>query len=245
MNLPLEKIPRHIAIIMDGNGRWAQKRRHPRVYGHIRGASRVREIVRESGKLGVHALTLYAFSTENWTRPSSEIRVLWKILSRYLERETGELDEQNVRLKVIGDVHRLDPVIQTQIKKSENALNKNTGLQLNLAISYGARQEILGAVSAFAQACVSGQATPDSITEELFESYLYTDHLNGNADVDLVIRTSGEHRISNFLLWQSAYAEYLFTDALWPDFTRESLRRAIQDFGSRKRRFGGIKEAGT
>ena len=234
------RIPKHIAIIMDGNGRWAQRRHHPRVFGHIRGASRVREIVLEAERLGVKALTLYAFSTENWRRPEGELRVLWKLMGKYLIREAQELDRENVRLRVIGEVERLPPEFRETVNTQTARLSKNTGLQLNLAISYGSQAELARACRLFAKDCAEGKRSPEDMDESLMWKYLWTEDLGDLADVDLVIRTSGEHRTSNFLLWQSAYAEYVFTDLCWPDFGPQHLKAAIEEYSTRERRFGGL-----
>lgn len=236
-------IPKHVAIVMDGNGRWAQGRGHARIFGHIRGASRVKEIVKAADGLGIKALTLYAFSTENWSRPAAELRVLWKILKKYLLEEVEELHAKNVRLRVIGEVERLSAEIQLILKPAIERLSKNTGLQLTLAVSYGGRRELSRAARLFAEDCLAGKARPEEMTEELLWSYLWTHDLGDLAGVDLVIRTSGEKRISNFLLWQASYAEYYFTETCWPDFSAQHLRSAISDFQSRERRFGGVQYA--
>jgi undecaprenyl diphosphate synthase len=236
----MNRVPRHVAIIMDGNGRWAQRRRHPRVYGHVRGSSRVKPIVREADRLGIRALTLYAFSTENWSRPETELGVLWRLLKKYLVREIDELDRQNVRLHVIGEVERLAPDVREELDRAMSRLAGNTGLQLTFAVSYGSRRELARAAKLFAADCVAGRHKPEDLTEELMGTYLWTASLGELGDVDLVIRTSGEKRVSNFLLWQAAYAEFHFTDLCWPDFGPEELREAVSDYGARERRFGGI-----
>jgi undecaprenyl diphosphate synthase len=225
---------------MDGNGRWAQRRRHPRVYGHIRGSSRVKSIVREADRLGVKALTHSAFSTENWSRPDAELSVLWKLLKKYLVREVGELDRENVRLHVIGEAERLAPDVKQVLDSAIERLKGNTGLQLTFAVSYGSRRELARAARLFAEDCQAGRRKPSEMSEELMDRYLWTSVLGELAQVDLVIRTSGEKRVSNFLLWQAAYAEFFFTDLCWPDFGPEALRQAVEDYGSRERRFGGI-----
>ena len=232
--------PRHVAIVMDGNGRWAERRGHARIFGHVRGAARVQEIVKEADRLGVKALTLYAFSTENWTRPQGELGVLWKILKKYLREKVDELDRENVRLRVIGEVERLSSDIRSILTPALERLSKNSGLQLTLAVSYGGRRELARATRLFAEDCVAGKAKPEDMTEDKLHSYLWTADLGELADVDLVIRTSGEQRISNFLLWQAAYAEYVFTDICWPDFSKESRQEAVQDYATRQRRFGGV-----
>jgi len=238
--MSLLPVPQHIAIIMDGNGRWAARRRHPRFFGHIRGSSRVRGIVKEADRLGVKALTLYAFSTENWSRPDGELRVLWKLLRKYLLKEQEELHRENVRLRVIGEVERLSPDVREVLDPVVERLSGNTGLQLTFAISYGSRKELARASRLFAQDCLNGKRRPEEMNEELMSQYLWTAELGDLAEVDLVIRTSGEQRVSNFLLWQAAYAEFVFTDVCWPDFRPQELRSAIEQYGARDRRFGGV-----
>ena len=237
------KIPNHIAIVMDGNGRWAQKRGYPRVFGHIRGSARVRSIVRAASHLGVKALTLYAFSTENWSRPEGERSVLWRLLKKHLIREANELHQQNVRLKVIGEIERLDHDVQEAIRSVVDQLKDNTGLQLTFAISYGSRRELVRAAQLFSQECLNQLHAPSDLNEVLFEKYLWTASLGDLAEVDLFIRTSGERRLSNFLLWQSAYAECVFVDTCWPDFGPQELIQAIEDFSKRERRFGGLNSS--
>lgn len=234
-------VPKHIAIIMDGNGRWAEKRKHARFYGHIRGAKRVKPIVKEAAHLGVEALTLFAFSTENWSRPLPEIQLLWRLFRRYLLNELDELDRENVRFQVFGDIQRLEPDLQLQLKNAVERLKSNSGLKLNLAVSYGARWEIVQAAQRFAKDCQDGKLNSDQLNEKAFERYLQTSSLGELSSVDLLIRTSGEHRISNFLVWQSAYAELYFTDTYWPDFEPEDLRKAIHHYVSRERRFGAVR----
>ena len=240
MNL---KIPNHIAIVMDGNGRWAQHRGRPRVYGHIRGASRVKAVIQEASKLGVKALTLYAFSTENWSRPDSERKVLWKLLKKYLLQEADELHQQNVRLRVIGEMARLDADVQEGLKAVMRRLENNTGLQLTFALSYGSRREWVDVARRLAEDCLAGRISLDAISESLVDQYLWTSDLKEFSDVDLFIRTSGEVRVSNFLLWQSAYAEFVFTDVCWPDFSVEDLRSAVEKYSRRDRRFGALAKA--
>lgn len=238
--MQLNRIPKHVAVIMDGNGRWAQARGHRRVFGHIRGSSRVKAIVKEADRLGVRVLTLYAFSTENWSRPETELQVLWKLLKKYLLREVKELDRNNVQLLVIGQKDRLSPDVREVLENASLRLSKNTGLKLVFAVSYGARTEMVRAAKLFAQDCVKGRANPENMNEELMRQYLWTSVLGDLDQVDLVIRTSGEKRISNFLLWQAAYAEFVFSDLFWPDFSPEHLRAAIQEYSARERRFGGV-----
>jgi undecaprenyl diphosphate synthase len=227
---------------MDGNGRWAQRRGPARVFGHIRGSLRVKEIVKEAHKLGIRALTLYAFSTENWNRPEAELGVLWRILKKYLRSEIDDLDRNGVKLNIIGEVERLSPDIREILEPAIRRLSKNTKLEFTLAVSYGGRRELARAAQRFAKDCLEGRRAPDEMTETLMGSYLWTDFLGELGEVDLVIRTSGEKRISNFLLWQAAYAEYVFTDTCWPDFRAEHLKQAVQEFSSRERRFGGIQK---
>jgi undecaprenyl diphosphate synthase len=234
------EIPQHIAIIMDGNGRWAQRRGHPRVFGHVRGSARVKDIVKEASRLGVKALTLYAFSTENWSRPEGERRVLWKLLKKYLTRDAEELHRQNVRLRVIGEIDRLGGDVRLVLDRVIDKLSANTGLQLTFALSYGSRREIARATQLFAEDCVAGKSRPELMSEELMQNYLWTSGLGQLAEVDLFIRTSGECRVSNFLLWQSAYAEFVFVDRCWPDFESHDLRLAIEEYSRRDRRFGGL-----
>ncbi|MGK5087151.1 polyprenyl diphosphate synthase [Bdellovibrionota bacterium FG-2] len=237
--------PKHVAIIMDGNGRWAQNRHHPRVFGHVRGASRIKPVVREAERLGIQALTLYAFSTENWSRPEEELGVLWKILKKFLKREADELAARNVRLRVIGEVERLGRDVREVLDPVLERLSKNTGLQLTFAVSYGSRRELVRAARLFAEDCVAGKRKPEELQERgdsLFGEYLWTADLGPLSQVDLVIRTSGEKRISNFLLWQAAYAEFVFLDLCWPDFEPRHLDEAVLEFSNRDRRFGGLND---
>ena len=237
------RTPKHVAIIMDGNGRWAKRRGHSRVFGHIRGSSRVKGMVKEADRLGVKVLTLYAFSTENWGRPEGELQVLWKLLKKYLLSEVEELDRNNVQMLVIGEKDRLAPDLREVVDSSIQRLAKNTGLKLVFAISYGSRRELVRATKLFAQDCVKGRANPEEMNEETMRQYLWTSVLGELDQVDLIIRTSGEKRVSNFLLWQAAYAEFIFSDLLWPDFTPAHLRAAIEEYAGRERRFGGVTPA--
>ncbi|MFN0066077.1 MAG: isoprenyl transferase [Limisphaerales bacterium] len=234
---PTDAVPRHVAIIMDGNGRWAKQRGLPRVEGHRQGAESVRAIVRAAGEAGVKHLTLYAFSVENWNRPKSEVDTLMKYLARYLKNEIGELDSNNVRLEAIGQIWRLPENVQKQLEATKAALAKNTGLTLILALSYGSRTEITDAVREIAAEVKSGSLEPAAITEETVAAHLYT---RGLPDPDLLIRTSGELRVSNFLLWQISYAEFVLTDTLWPDFRKPQFLAALGEYGRRHRRFGGL-----
>ncbi len=225
------RLPKHVAIIMDGNGRWAKKRHLPRLLGHRAGTKAVRPIVEAAGDLGIQALTLYTFSTENWVRPRSEISGLMTLLKQTLRREVDRLDEKNVRLQTIGDIAGLAPDIQEELKKSCDRLAKNTGLTLVLALNYGGRWDIL-------QACNAALAEGHTrVTEELLSSHLQTASL---PEPDFLIRTSGEFRVSNFLLWQIAYAEICITPVLWPDFGPKEFYKAILEYQARERRFGGV-----
>jgi len=228
-------VPQHVAIIMDGNGRWAKLRGRPRIYGHVRGSSQVRPIVRECGRLGVKFLTLYCFSAENWGRPSGEVSILMRLLEKYLVRERRTLMENNVRLTAIGDISSLPQHALSALRETMAITSKNTGLTLTFAVSYGSRQEIIEAVRTLAQEVRSGVLHPGQINEEVFHKRLFTKTM---PDPDLIIRTSGEMRLSNFLLWQSAYSELYFTEKLWPEFTITELHGAFEEFTRRKRRFG-------
>ncbi len=227
--------PVHVAIIMDGNGRWAKSRSLPRAAGHQRGAEAVRTAVRASVDLGISYLTLYGFSLENWKRPKNEVTDLMGLLRLYLRKEIAELDSEGVRIRFIGERALLPDDIVSLIEMAEARTDGNTRLQLTVALSYGARQEITGAARALAREVAAGRLDPESIDEELVSRHLTTADI---PDPDLLIRTSGEQRISNFLLWQSAYAEMVFTSTLWPDFSKEDLEDAVQEFHRRERRFG-------
>lgn len=230
-------LPRHVAIIMDGNGRWAKQRHLPRVEGHRRGADSVREIIRSAGDLGIKYLTLYAFSAENWNRPKDEVDALMKYLVHYLKTEAKDLDKNNVRLQAIGQIHRLPENVQEQLARTTAALAHNNGLTLILALSYGSRIELVEAVRDIAAKVKVGKLEPADITESLISQHLWT---RNYPDPDLLIRTSGEMRISNFLLWQISYAELVITPTLWPDFRRPQFCAAIEEYARRHRRFGGI-----
>jgi len=229
----LTNIPRHVGVIMDGNGRWAQLRGLPRVEGHRKGAERTKELIKAAQEVGVDVLTLYAFSLENWQRPDTEVSTLMELLHLYLTKELKEMIMEGIRFRVIGDREKLPAVIQGIIADIEERTSSNEGLTLVTALSYGGRDEILRAV----KKALSEGLNPEDIDEERFETLLDT---SGLPAVDLIIRTSGEKRLSNFLLWQGAYAEFYFTETLWPDFTREEFLCAIQDYQRRERRFGGI-----
>jgi len=230
-------LPKHVAVIMDGNGRWAKARHLPRIEGHRRGADSAREIIRTAGELGVKYLTLYAFSAENWNRPKDEVDALMKYLVHYLKTETADLNKNNVRLEVIGQIYRLPENVQEHLRKSMAILSKNNGLTLVMALSYGSRIEIVDAVREIAGQVRRGRLDPADITEQVFAQHLYTRNL---PDPDLLIRTSGEMRVSNFLLWQISYAELVVTPTLWPDFRKPQFIDALEEYARRHRRFGGV-----
>jgi len=233
--IDLDRLPQHIAVIMDGNGRWAKKRRLPRIAGHRAGIRAVRQAVEACARLGVPYLTLYAFSMENWKRPPSEIKLLMALLREYLRKEIAELNRQNIRLGVIGRVNELPKSVQGDLAKALRKTRLNTGLRLTLALNYGARAEMVDAVRSLAQKLKRNGNV--AIDETHFSNYLYT---RGLPDPDLLIRTSGELRLSNFLLWQIAYCEIWVTDTLWPDFNQKDLFQAIIDYQKRERRYGGL-----
>jgi undecaprenyl diphosphate synthase len=233
-NLP-PTLPRHIAIIMDGNGRWAQARGLPRIAGHRRGAEAVRRTVTAAGDLGIPYLTLFGFSSENWKRPLAEVDDLMGLLRHYLRGEIAELHRNGVRLRVIGDLGRLAPDIVTLITNAEALTRDNSGVNLTIALSYGGRAEIVAAVRALAVKAAAGDLPAETIDEAVISRHLFTADI---PDPDLLIRTSGEQRISNFLLWQCAYSELVFTKTLWPDFGQADLEQAIADYGGRERRYG-------
>lgn len=235
--IDFQRLPRHVAVIMDGNGRWAALRRKPRVEGHRAGIEAVRNVVETSARLGLQVLTLYAFSIENWKRPKGEIKTLMMLLKHYLRRELDSLLRNNIRFRVIGRISELAPDVQAELERGIERTNSATGLVFNIALNYGGRAEITDAVRRLVADVQTGRHAPDSIDEALLASYLYT---AGLPDPDLLIRTSGELRISNFLLWQIAYAEIWVTDVLWPDFQRRHLLQAVNDYQKRDRRYGGI-----
>ena len=230
--------PKHVAIIMDGNGRWAQLRGRPRLFGHHAGAKRVRELVEACPDLGVRYVTIFAFSTENWRRTQSEVAGLMSLFRRYITKEARALFEENVRVRFIGDRVRLDKKLVSLMDELELMTSGCTGVNLTIAINYGGRDEVARATRRLAQDVAAGKLDPDAVNEETLPKYLDTCVL---PDPDLVIRTSGEARISNFLLWQSAYAEYEFIDTLWPDFSADILASLVVKYGARDRRFGGVK----
>jgi len=233
----MAQLPRHIAIIMDGNGRWAEKRRHNRIFGHTRGVERARAVTRECARLKIEALTLYTFSTENWQRPALEVAFLMKLLLRYLKHETQEIVDNNLRFRAVGVSSMLPDNIQRELERLTRATQNNTGMILNIALSYGSRQEITAACQRLAARVAEGKIRSEDISEALINAELYT---HESPDPDLVIRTGGDQRISNFLLWQAAYAELYFTERCWPDFGLDDLKAAITDFESRERRFGKV-----
>ncbi|WP_073027240.1 isoprenyl transferase [Lutispora thermophila] len=235
----IEKLPEHIALIMDGNGRWAKQRGLPRSLGHKAGVEALKEIVRYSSDIGIKILTVYAFSTENWARPAEEVDYLINILLvEYMKKEIKELNENNVKIKILGDIEALPDATKKQIKEAIELTKNNTGLQFNIALNYGGRKEIIDAVKVMTRKILKGEIDETDIDENLLSNYLYT---AGDKDPDLVIRTSGEMRLSNFLIWQSAYSELYFTDVLWPDFNKEDLDLAISEYQKRERRFGKVK----
>ncbi len=233
------KLPRHVAIIMDGNGRWAKKRGNQRIFGHKNGVKAVRDTVEGAAELGMEYLTLYAFSTENWKRPRTEIDSLMSLLVATINNETKTLMDNKVKLKAIGDINALPEHVGKNLQKAIQLTKDNSGLNLVLALSYSSRWEIVNAVKAVAKKIQSGELKPENIDNRLFEKFLTTE---GMPDPELLIRTSGEYRLSNFLLWQIAYAELYFTKTLWPDFRRDDLYHALLDFQRRERRFGKISE---
>jgi len=231
-------VPRHVAIIMDGNGRWAKKRRMPRQAGHVAGISALRRTVAAAHDFGIEYLTVYAFSTENWQRPPAEVSALMGLFRRFFHADMRKLQSENVRVRFIGRRAGLAPDIGKMIDEAERMTEANNGLNLTIAFSYGAREEIVGAARALARSAAAGLLIPDEITEASFSLHLQT---SGFPDVDLVIRPGGEKRISNFLLWQAAYAEFVFVEALWPDFGHEQMATALSEYAVRDRRFGGIR----
>ena len=241
--LDRERIPAHIAIIMDGNGRWAKAKGVPRVAGHNAGMQAMKEIVKASSQLGVKHLTVYAFSTENWKRSAEEVGGIFKLVVKYVNSELAELHKENVRVRILGDYTAVPKAARESLEKSLETTKDNTGLQFNIALNYGSRAEIVRAVNHIKEDMAAGVLDPaQEITEEMISRYLYTGTENGDIpDPDLIIRTSGEERLSNFMLWQSAYSEFGFTDVLWPDFTPQEYERMIEVYQNRERRFGGRK----
>ncbi|MGB4589310.1 MAG: isoprenyl transferase [Clostridiaceae bacterium] len=236
--LDLTRIPNHIGIIMDGNGRWAKARNLPRSMGHKAGVETIRRIIKECDRLGVKHLTLYAFSTENWKRPKEEVSALMSLLVEYLRKELDELHKSNVIVNYLGNIDRLPQLAQDELNHAKEKTRNNTGVEMNLALNYGGREEIIHGVKDVFKDIQEGRITLDELTEESFKDYLYT---KGQPDPELIIRPSGELRISNFLLYQGAYSELWFSNINWPDFTEAHLRMAIGDYQKRDRRFGGLK----
>ena len=234
-----EKVPNHVAIIMDGNGRWAKQQGEDRVFGHHEGVNSVREVVEACAEIGVKYLTLYAFSTENWNRPKEEVDALMELLVATISMETPNLNKNGVKLQAIGDIKSLPPTCQEELQESINATAGNTKVTLILALSYSGKWEITDAVKQIAREVKEGKINPDDITSQMIESHLSTCRF---PDPELMIRTSGEHRISNFLLWQLAYAEFYFTEVLWPDFRKNEFFKAIHSYQNRERRFGLTSE---
>ena len=232
-----ELLPLHVAVIMDGNGRWAREHGLPRVEGHRRGAEAARAIIKAASEAGIRYLTLYTFSMENWNRPKSEVDAIMRYLAYYLKKEEDELNRSNVRLESIGQIHRLPETVQRQLKKTRSALAENSGLTLVLALSYGSRTEIVDATRIIAEKAQSGQLNPADVNEQLFSKHLYTHPI---PDPDLLIRTSGEMRLSNFLLWQVSYAEMVVTPTLWPEFRKPQFHAALEEYAKRHRRFGKL-----
>ena len=238
LDLDMNNMPKHIAIIMDGNGRWAKKKNLPRSMGHKAGVETIRRVITEADALGVKYLTLYAFSTENWKRPKDEVSMLMKLLVQYLRNEIDELDSKGVVINVLGDTSRLPNECIDEINRAITRTKNNKGITMNVALNYGGRDEIIRAIKSIVNEQKEGHINVDEIDENLVNQYLYT---AGMPDPDIIIRPSGEQRLSNFLLWQCAYSEFWYSDINWPDFTEKDLRRAIYDYQNRDRRFGGIK----
>lgn len=238
-DINLDKLPKHVAIIMDGNGRWAQERGKDRLFGHLHGVESVRDIVEGAAELGIKCLTLYAFSTENWDRPQEEVFGLMELLVDTIKKEVPTLNKNNIKLNVIGDIKMLPPNAQKELSEAINQTSKNDGLNLIMALSYSSRWEIINATKSISSDVLEGKLKPEEINQELFNSYLTTKSF---PDPELLIRTSGEYRISNFLLYQIAYAELYFTEVLWPDFRKNNLYEAILNYQQRERRFGKTGE---
>lgn len=232
-------VPRHVAVILDGNGRWAKSKGMPRNYGHAQGSKNVEKICEEAWRMGIKYLTVYAFSTENWSRPKDEVDALMKLLRNYMKTCLKTAAKNDMKVRVIGDKTRLDDDIRSRIAELEEATKNNGGLNFQIALNYGSRDEIVRAVQRIAADVRVGKMEPEDITSEVISSYLDTHDI---PDPDLLIRTSGEERLSNFLLWQLAYSEFYFTDVLWPDFTKEDLVKAIEQYNARDRRYGGVKK---
>ena len=232
-------VPQHVAIILDGNGRWAKSKGMPRNYGHAQGSKNVERICEEAWRMGIKYLTVYAFYTENWNRPAEEVNALMRLLRNYMKTCLTTAAKNDMKVRVIGDITRLDADIRKRILELEEATKHNGGLNFQIAINYGSRDEMIRAVRSLAKDCADGKMKPEEIREDVLEDYLDT---RGIPDPDLLIRTSGEQRLSNFLLWQLAYTEFYFAKVHWPDFTKEELVKAIEAYHARDRRFGGVKE---
>lgn len=232
-------VPQHVAIILDGNGRWAKSKGMPRNYGHAQGSKNVERICEDAWRMGIKYLTVYAFSTENWNRPKDEVDALMRLLRDYMKTCLKTAKKNDMKIRVLGDITRLDADIRERILELEEATKDNGGLNFQIAINYGSRDEIIRAVRRLSRDCADGRAIPEEITEKVLEQYLDTHDI---PDPDLLIRTSGEQRLSNYLLWQLAYTEFYFTSVPWPDFTKEDLMKAIEQYNARDRRYGGVKE---
>ena len=233
-------VPQHIAIILDGNGRWAKAKGMPRNYGHAQGSKNVEKICEEAWRMGIKYLTVYAFSTENWSRPENEVAALMKLLRNYMKTCLKTAAKNDMKIRVIGDIEPLDDDIKSRIRELEAATTDNGGLNFTIALNYGSRDELTRAAQKMAKDCAEGKIKAEEIDESVFETYLDT---HGIPDTDMMIRTSGEQRLSNYLLWQLAYSEFYFTDVPWPDFTKEELVKAIEEYNHRHRRFGKVEEA--
>ena len=233
-------VPQHIAIILDGNGRWAKAKGMPRNYGHAQGSKNVEKICEEAWRMGIKYLTVYAFSTENWSRPENEVAALMKLLRNYMKTCLKTAAKNDMKIRVIGDIEPLDDDIKSRIRELEAATTDNGGLNFTIALNYGSRDELTRAAQKMAKDCAEGKIEAEEIDESVFETYLDT---HGIPDPDMMIRTSGEQRLSNYLLWQLAYSEFYFTDVPWPDFTKEELVKAIEEYNHRHRRFGKVEEA--
>lgn len=231
-------IPNHVAIILDGNGRWAKKRMMPRQYGHAKGAQVVEQICEDAWNMGIQYLTVYAFSTENWNRPDSEVKILMDIFSKYMVDKLQKVGQKNMKIRFIGERSRLDKAMIEKIENLEESTKDNTGLNFTVALNYGSRNEMVRAMRKMAAEIKEGKLEPEDITEEKYNTYLDTAEL---PDPDLLIRTSGEQRLSNYLLWQLAYTEFYFTDVMWPDFNKEELAKAVEWYANRDRRYGKVK----
>jgi len=238
-SLNKDRMPRHVAIIMDGNGRWAKKRFMPRTMGHRAGMASLKKVVRACDDMGIAILTVFAFSTENWKRPRDEVSYLMQLLTEFMRKELDELHQNNVRIQVLGDYNATPPECRIEIKRALEMTRDNTGLIFNIALNYGSRKEILDAAKTLAAKVTAGEIKVEEVTEEIFSGLLYT---KGMPDPDLLIRSSGEMRISNFMLWQIAYTEIVVTDTLWPDFTEDDLVQAVVEYQHRDRKFGGLNK---